>query len=171
MDALPSLRRQLTLFADDLSGRLAHVRHTYNPAQAALIAAHVTLCREDELEPLDAVWPRLKSLELGGPLVLELGAPERFSEGKGVLLPAVGGLQAFAELRRRILAHIDSPRAQAAHLTLMHPRNATCTDAIFAEIAALELPRRLVFQQVCLIEQVDGGVWRRLDRCPLGHGA
>jgi hypothetical protein len=167
MDRLPSLRRQLTLFADDPMGLLAHVRTTYNPVQAALIAAHVTLCREDELEPLDAVWPRLKGLDLGGPLVLDMGAAERFSEGQGVLLPAIGGLEAFADLRRRILAHIDTPRVQAAHLTLMHPRNATCTDAIFAEIAALELPRRLVFYLVDLIEQVDGGMWQTLDQCPL----
>ncbi len=167
MNALPRLRRQLTLFADDASGLLAHVRKTYNPVQAALIAGHVTLCREDELEPLEAIWPRIQGMALGGPLALEFGPPERFSDCKGVLLPAIGGLAAFADLRRRILAHIDTPRAQAAHLTLMHPRNSTCTDAIFAEIAALELPRRLVFQRVNLIEQVDGGVWRTLDHCLL----
>jgi hypothetical protein len=58
---------------------------------------------------------------------------------------------------------VNTPRRLEAHITLMHPRNATCTDAIFEEIRAHALPAQITFNTVSLIEQVDGGPWRVLQ--------
>ncbi|HNM25996.1 MAG TPA: hypothetical protein PKL15_11220, partial [Saprospiraceae bacterium] len=59
-----------------------------------------------------------------------------------------------------------------AHITLMHPRNSTCTDAIFEEIKVLDFPRELVFGSICLIEQEGEHVWKVLQEVELnGTGA
>ena len=155
-------RIQLTLFVEDPSGVIEGLRAAHNPVQHSLIAAHVTLCREDELGTAEAVVAHLRDAELGGPLTLRFGAAARFSEGKGVWLPPDGPQPAFDALRKAALGATSTPRPFDAHLTLLHPRNATCTDAIFAEMQAAALPRQVVFDRVCLIGQQADGVWRVL---------
>ena len=44
------VRRQLTLFLTEQNQIIEEIRATYNPKQFELIKAHVTLCREDEIE-------------------------------------------------------------------------------------------------------------------------
>ncbi len=156
-------RLQLTLFVDEKDATaLENIRKTHNPAQFALIKAHVTLCREDELEPLDRVLDNLKNLQ-HGPVSVQFGPPIRFSEDKGVLLPASGDNEAFQALRAGVLEGLtESPRRHEAHLTLMHPRNSACTDAVFEQISALDLPRELRFRTVSLIEQEGDNVWKVL---------
>ncbi len=156
-------RLQLTLFADENdSATIEHIRRTFNPEQHALIRAHVTLCREDELEPLEKVMANLESLALA-PITLHFGKPVRFSDGKGVLLPAIGNNTPFHGLRNRILnGVVETPRKHEPHLTLMHPRNATCTDAVFEKIQQADLPEQLLFSKISLIEQETGKKWRVL---------
>lgn len=49
-------RRQLTLFVDEKqSVTIESIRQKFNPQQYRLIKAHVTLCREDEIESIDTV--------------------------------------------------------------------------------------------------------------------
>ena len=48
------------------------------------------------------------------------------------------------------------------HITLMHPRNSICTDEIFKNIQETDLPSSLTFDNISLIEQVDGGEWQTL---------
>lgn len=69
------IRRQLTLFVDEpWRSRLQQLRIVLDPVQAALIPAHVTLCRDDEVASQEeaamidrvASWPH-------GPLVLTFG--------------------------------------------------------------------------------------------------
>ena len=68
--------------------------------------------------------------------------------------------QAF---RRTILS--KDARKQIPHVTLIHPRNGTCTDQVFADIAAtVNSPFRWTFREVMLIEQEDGGVWQVISR-------
>ena len=160
---LTSKRIQLTLFLDpDVSAAIEQVRRRFNPAQFELIAAHVTLCREDELQPLDRVLRNLEQLEHES-IFIDFGPPVRFSEGKGVFIPAVGDQAPFQELRKAILRGVvENPRLQELHITLMHPRNSACTDRIFAEIEKQALPRTVEFRKICLIEQVSGGKWEVL---------
>jgi 2'-5' RNA ligase len=157
-------RLQLTLFVDACDAALIEqVRQTYNPLQYALIKAHITLCREDEIVPLELVVAHLRKLR-HAPIAIDFGEVQRFSEGKGVLMPAIGDQTAFHELRATILTGIiEVPRMHAPHLTLMHPRNATCTDDIFAAIKAQQLPQKLVFSTISLISQEIGQQWEVVE--------
>ncbi len=161
-------RLQLTLFVDPAdSAMIEQVRQTYNPLQYALIKAHITLCREDEIVPLELVLENLRRLQ-HAPIVIDFGEAVRFSEGKGVLMPAIGDQTAFHQLRTAILKGIiEVPRIHAPHLTLMHPRNATCTDDIFAAIKAQPLPMRIVFSKISLISQEIGAEWELVEMVPL----
>lgn len=162
--AVHTKRIQLTLFASESeSAELETLRRKFNPEQYALIQCHITLCREDELLPLDAVIRNLESLNLGQ-FRMELCRPLRFAEGKGVLIPAMDTDEIFQNLRKKILnGIIASPRIQEPHITLIHPRNGTCTDEIFEEIEKCEIPKSLLFKKISLIEQEAGMKWKILQ--------
>ena len=79
-------------------------------------------------------------------------------------MPAVGNLESFENLRKNVLnGIIEKPQIQEPHVTLMHPRNATCTDEIFAEIQKYNLPNKIKFSKISLIEQEMGQKWRILE--------
>lgn len=130
--------------------------------QQQLIASHITLCREDELELLEMIIAHLQQLRLA-PITVQFGAVTPFDNGKGIMLPALGENTAFHELRKAVLQPIiATPRLHEPHLTLMHPRNATCTDEIFEVIQSTNLPRQLTFTVISLIQQCNGGKWQAL---------
>ncbi len=161
-------RRQLTLFvAQAAAVTIKSIRAAYNPRQTELIKCHVTLCREDEIQDLEKVVNNLLQLSQSE-LVIRFGKPIRFDDGKGVLLPATPDNQAFQTLRSQVLQGLfEEPRLHEPHITLMHPRNSTCTDEIFAAICNINFPTELVFNQIDLIEQVNGGPWETLQTFPL----
>ncbi|NQX39873.1 2'-5' RNA ligase superfamily protein [Pedobacter steynii] len=157
-------RRQLTLFISDQNEIIEKIRAEFNPIQYQLIAAHITLCREDEIASIETVIANIKSIAGNKPLEIEFNPPLRFENGKGVLIPAKEQNSAFDELRTMVLKGINaSPRKQEAHITLMHPRNSTCTDLIFEQIQAYKLPAQLSFNKISLIEQKDGGQWFTIE--------
>ncbi|TAF78008.1 MAG: 2'-5' RNA ligase family protein [Sphingobacteriales bacterium] len=157
-------RRQLTLFVHPKDAETIElVRQQFNPIQFSLIKSHVTLCREDEIKNLDQVISNLHSLTQNE-IVIEFGNAIRFDNGKGVLLPAIIDNIDFQNLRRQVLLGLtDNPRKHEAHITLMHPRNSTCTDAIFHQIEKVSLPKQLRFNKISLIEQEDGRQWNILQ--------
>ncbi len=157
------IRRQLTLFVDQKDAEtIEEVRREFNPRQSQLIKCHVTLCREDEIENLEKVFANL-SLFAPTEIVIEFGKVERFDNGKGLFIPTKNENYEFQNLRRQILSGIiDSPRKQEPHITLMHPRNSTCTEDIFEHIRKIEFPTQLAFKKVSLIEQEDAEPWRLL---------
>ncbi|MCC6350872.1 MAG: 2'-5' RNA ligase family protein [Candidatus Eisenbacteria bacterium] len=131
---------------------------TYNPVQHALIRAHVTLCREDEVTDWREVAQRLTAV---GPIAITLafGAPVR--DGHLVTLPATGSTASFDHLRAILLSRPDAPvRKHAPHITVIHPRNGVCSDEAFAAILEGQPPFTVTFREVTLIAQVDGGVWQ-----------
>lgn len=164
-------RLQLTLFVPPQQvASIEAIRQSVNPVQYALIKSHVTLCREDELEPLGRVLRSLQQLN-HPPITIGFGPAIRFAEGKGVLLPAIEGNEGFMQLRRLVLQGVtDNPRVHEAHITLLHPRNATCTDAIFAQIQQASLPQQIQFDTISLIEQVNGAPWNLLEQFVLDKG-
>ncbi len=162
-------RQQLTLFPDEKDTLIIElIRNQFNPEQAALIKAHVTLCREDEIVPIEKVLKNLESLN--EPVItINFGEVVRFSEGKGVLLPAIGSTKSFHQLRKAVLTGImEQPRLHEPHITILHPRNATCTDAIFNQLKANRFPGTLKFQTISLIEQEEGKEWTLLREFKLG---
>jgi len=153
-----TIRRQLTLFVD--SEAIELIRFKFNRQQFDLIAAHVTLCREDEIENLEAVLENLKDLKFQQHLSLKFRLPERFDDGKGVYMPSAENNPEFDALRKVILCGItENPRKHLPHITLMHPRNSACTDIIFNEIRNIHLPLEMKFDKVSLIEQRHDSAW------------
>jgi hypothetical protein len=167
-----NIRRQLTLFVHEKDAEtIEQIRQKFNPLQFELIRSHVTLCREDEIHDIERVMANLSRLTKAS-IVIEFGKVARFDNGKGLLLPATIDSLEFQELRKEILfGLIDNPRKQEPHITLMHPRNSTCTDFIFSEIEKQSLPAKLEFATISLIEQENGGKWRVLQEFELkGEG-
>lgn len=161
-------RIQLTLFACEQEAEaIEKIRRKFNPAQYALIRSHVTLCREDELESIETAMQTLA--RLNHPCILIDFAPaKRFAEGKGLLIPARADNLQFQQLRAVVLQDINShPRIHEPHITLIHPRNGTCTDAIFEQIKMISLPVKLLFKKIALIEQEEGGKWNILKTVDL----
>lgn len=154
-------RSQLTLFISTEDAYLIEkIREKFNPEQRRLIAAHVTLCREDEIENLDSILNNLLQLA-AEPVSIQFGPVTRFHDGKGLLIPARGNNEAFDLLRLQILAGTNTKiRKHDPHITLMHPRNSTCTDEIFNQVRKIELPGSFTFDSIALIEQVNGGKWK-----------
>lgn len=143
---------------------IEEIRRKFNPAQYELISAHATLCREDEITPIERVLENIKSIKFDQPLIIKFDTVDRFENGKGVWLPASRDNNQFQELRTEILKGIsDIPRQHQPHVTLMHPRNSTCTDDIFCRIKKYELPTKLLFGKVSLIEQKNGERWTILE--------
>ncbi|GAB3569515.1 hypothetical protein GCM10027578_24030 [Spirosoma luteolum] len=163
------IRRQLTLFVSPTESRaIDMIRRQFNPVQHALIDSHVTLCRDDELLRLDLVLANMVRLRQA-PIPIRFGPVRRVAGGAGVLLPAVAPYLPYQQLREQVLRGVvDSPAQPEPHITLIHPRNATCTDEQFARIQAMDLPTGLLFRTVSLIEQVDGGLWQTSLTVQLG---
>jgi hypothetical protein len=157
-------RRQLTLFVDEKdAAAIEEVRAAFNPLQSKLIRSHVTLCREDEIEKLEQILLNLTNLQ-HSEVTIYFGKAIRFDDGRGLLLPAKGDNAEFQQLRRQILYKLfDNPRLQEPHITLMHPRNSTCTDAIYNKVCSINFPDTLVFKHISLIEQTGGGEWHTLQ--------
>ncbi|MDX2217475.1 MAG: 2'-5' RNA ligase family protein [Burkholderiales bacterium] len=152
-------RRQASLYLPDGDDRrrIEILRRRFNPAQAALIPAHVTLCREGEVADWEVLAARARDLR---PIFVSLrfGPPVR--EGNLVFLPATGPVAQFDDLRAALLAGDRTPRRETPHITLVHPRNGTCNDEAFRAIRADFVPFTAVFTTIMLIEQRNGGVWR-----------
>jgi 2'-5' RNA ligase len=159
------VRKQLTLFVtEDMAKVIENVRRQYNPFQYDLIKSHVTLCREDELDQLDKVLNNIDKIKNFN-CTLTFGKPVRVENGKGVLLPAIGDLSSFHLLRKEALKDIiEKPRLSNPHITLLHPRNGTCTNEIFEDILNLDFPSSICFDNIHLIEQCNGGTWQSLHR-------
>ena len=152
-------RRQASLYLSGQS-QIETVRLRYNPLQAQLIPAHVTLCREDEVTDWITFEARLKKLS-PFQVTLTFGVPVR--EDNFVFLPVQEGRNNFHDFRSAILS--KEARTQTPHVTLIHPRNGTCTDQIFAEIVAtVNAPFQYSFREVMLIEQENGGVWKSISK-------
>lgn len=164
----PKRRLQLTLFVPrPWAARLDALRLRLDPVQASLIAAHVTLCREDEIERLDR-WSLFSRVQQWpqGPLALSFGPPQRF-QGHGLLLPCEQGGGRFQQLRQWLLLDPDA-RPHGAHLTLAHPRNPRAPGNTEAALASCPQGLQLQFGSVALIEQVGAEPWRLVQACSLG---
>jgi hypothetical protein len=150
-------RRQLSLFLPEEQRLVVEqIRRRLDPIQHALIPAHVTLCRDDELHDLQQLSLRLERLE---PFLISMrfGEPQELPDGCVLLRPATGA-EKFQALRHSILG--PSARAYGAHLTLLHPRNATGALQNLAEITRELAGLVVTCNTVSLIEQCGGNPWR-----------
>ena len=166
------IRTQLSLFVPAASGaRLEEVRLLMDPVQGRLIAAHVTLCREEDITGVGLDELRAALRRSPAPSVtLRFGPAEVFHE-HGVLLPCVGGEEEFQALRRHLLGAAGSARRQSPHLTLAHPRNPKSAHNDLRTAEALSDGLTITFPVVSLIEQEGSGPWKILEEYPLATTA
>lgn len=160
-----SARRQATLYLDGPEQiGVEKIRERHNPVQSQLIRAHVTLCREDEVEDWQVLEERLIAI---GQLDVALQFDKLVRDGDLVYLASRKPASTFHQLRHRLLATDNvEPRIHQPHLTLIHPRNGTCDADTFASIESAFRPFEALFQTVTLIEQENGGPWRDLKSFP-----
>lgn len=164
------MRAQLSLFVPPPAAvKLEAVRRLVDPVQAALIPAHVTLCREAELT---GITPSLLQTRLAtegiAPITLHFGAAMR-SEAHGILLRCVAGADAFTALRRVVLGS-EGARVETPHLTLAHPRNPRAPGNDLAATRVIPAPLEISFCEVQWIEQdTPGAPWRIRQAYPLGR--
>ena len=158
-------RIQLSLFITGaIREEIERVRQRVDPVQSALIPAHVTLCREDELsgETLDALAMRLAGC---APLRLAFGDVVAFG-GHGIMARCSEGAELYSRLRRSVLG--ADAREARPHITLAHPRNPRAPGNALDAID-LEFPLHVVFDTAMLIEEEAAGLpWRVIREFPIG---
>ena len=161
-----SARIQLSLYVPEPHRRAIDVvRSKLDARQHALIPAHVTACREDEVPDWSLVSRRLQALRRVR-VTLEFAEPVELPGG-GVILPVSDGTDEFDALRRYVLGGFDGPvRIHRPHITLLHPRHAAGSGHVLGEVRSVTFPARIVFEQASIIEQIDGGLWRQLETYP-----
>lgn len=157
-------RRQATLYLPESSSQnIEAIRSRFNPAQANLIRAHVTLCREDEVVDWEQFRSRLSSV---GPITLELAFSRIVRDGD-LVYAAVENSDSFDQLRNEVLrTENGTPRHHIPHLTLIHPRNGKCSDKTFRELRRKFKPFAACIDTITVIEQIDGGIWRDVFQYP-----
>ena len=154
-------RRQASMFLSN-KPLIDLLRNRFNPEQAKLIPTHVTLCREDEVKDWSRLVSRIRDLPLVQ-ITMAFGTAVR--DGNLVFLPVVGGREQFDELRNYLLGNGTSrPRKHSPHATIVHARNRTCTDEVFAEILAKIQPFTTALHEIALIEQFGSGPWSPFAR-------
>lgn len=153
-------RRQATLFLPaSCADHVESIRSRFNPEQAKLIRAHVTLCREDEVHDWGVFRSRLVSIHSTG---IKLKVNRIVRDGN-LVYATCDNTDSFHALRHRLLATERSePRHHQPHLTLIHPRNGICDDDTYGRLAAMFKPFVADFDTATVIEQTNGGIWREL---------
>jgi hypothetical protein len=159
-------RIQLSLYVTGaMREGIERVRRRVDPVQSALIPAHVTLCREDELGGVsfDALATRLAGC---APLRLVFGDVVAFG-GHGIMARCSEGAESYSQLRRAVLG--ADAREVEPHITLAHPRNPRAPGNVL-DAVDLEFPIRVVFDTAMLIEQEAAGLaWRVIGEFPIGR--
>jgi 2'-5' RNA ligase len=159
-------RVQLSLFVPSSAAeRLEEARRLLDPVQARLIPAHVTLCREDELQDFDlAKLGSIVDASGARPISLKFGSPEVFQE-HGVLLPCIEGEEEFHELRCRVLGS-RTVRRQAPHITVAHPRNPRSLQNRSGNLSVVPTGLAITFSEVRRILQEAAAPWKVIARHP-----
>lgn len=159
--------KQLSLYVPAHAAKeIEAVRKIVDPIQSNLIPAHITLCREDELDDFATIKARPAHIPLK-PITLRFGTPEIFS-GHGLLLNCIGGDDKFRLLREYLLAS-KNIKNQRPHITLAHPRNPKSAGNLLGSASRLPEMIEITFPTIYLIEQAGNEPWRVLEKYSLLH--
>lgn len=164
------MRTQLSLYAPSSSaGVIESARRLLDPVQAELIPAHVTLCREDELDSVDiASLEAMLQASKAEPITLKFGRVEVF-QGHGLLLPCIEGEAQFLKLRQLVLGS-TAIRHHAPHITLAHPRNPRAIANQSINHALVPVGLTITFDRLHVIQQTAASAWQVLAELKLPGG-
>lgn len=155
---------QLSLFvAEPERSVIDEVRKKYDPRQHANIPAHVTLCRDNEVDD----WCRLKRklAEFSeASLQFIIDEVEELSD-RCILMRLRPPATSFHELREHLLGNDCS--STIPHITLLHPKNAQGNSPL-ERIRNETLPTVVHFSEINLIIRTESGVWRMKSTYPIG---
>ncbi len=155
------IRRQLSLFLPEPERRtIDAVRQKVDVQQHKIIPAHITLCGDEEIDSFSAADDSIRSLG-NIDIALSLGPVVRLQDGC-VLIPVVGPTTSYDHVRQHILR--DRYKQRTPHITLLHPRNSIGKEHLFTAIKEEPLPTFVRLNEIVLIEQIDGGVWKVVER-------
>lgn len=164
---MSKIRRQLSMYAPNGSAKeIEKVRKVVDPIQSSLIPAHVTLCREDELQELSQLKEILNKIDFE-PLTLTFGKVEIFSS-HGLLLNCIEGEDRFRLMREYLLGS-KNIRNQKPHITLAHPRNPKSIGNSLNNTVSLPEVIKITFPTIYLIEQEANNPWYLLEQFELVH--
>ena len=121
-------KHHATIFvAPEIAGPIEAIRHEWDPAMAAQIAAHVTLTYPREAPTVDLLVARLQAASAATPpFRLRLGGVaffERPEDGVYIEVEDVDG--GYRRLREQVLRPPFQPIAFPPHVTLVHPRTSS----------------------------------------------
>ena len=131
------------------------MRQRLDPLQHAIISAHVTFCRDSGVCGWQALSEPLVTRG-GFSITLQFGELQVLPDGCSLLHPARGAGQ-YQRLRQSILG--AAARVHGAHVTLLHPRNATGITCYLAQIAPVPAGLAATFRSMALVEQRGSGPW------------
>ena len=113
---------------------------------------------------------RLRARSRNGVLRRAIASGNR--DGDLVYIPCAGSTRAFDNLRGMLLGTYPAiPRKHIPHITLIHPRNGSCSDGDFASVISVSEPFSYTFEEVAFIQQEDGGIWETVETFQLSDGA
>ena len=161
-------RLHLTLFLDPMESMvIEYIRKRFNPEQFRLIPAHITLCRENELEDLTRIKHVLETLDFEE-FDLSLGEIREISAELGVWVTLLDPQGKVPQLREMILGGA-SPSAGnfTPHITLMHPMNSKLNRQKVETIKEVELSGMIRISRISLIEQQEDQIWKTLEEYQL----
>lgn len=154
-------RRQLSLYIPTIQSKvLEEVRKVVDPIQFNLIPAHVTLCRDNEINDLNRLKNKIDSL-INLKLELTFDKPKYFN-GHGIIMDCIEGEEEFLKLREYILDD-KKIKKQFPHITLAHPRNKRSTSNSLTATKLIPNPFRVIFDSISLIEQKNNAPWKIIN--------
>ena len=158
-------RRQITLYVPPSERtRIETYREQFNPVQFSLINAHVTLCRDDEVDEWSLLQERAQEIDSIG-VSLEFGLPVK--EANLVYLPVIGSTDDFDQLRSQLLNNPNC-RKQKPHITIVHPRNGVCSTDQFNSICdEFCEPFTIQFPVLTFIEKHGDAPWYNVISFPV----
>ena len=165
---MPRTRRQLSMYIPpEQASIIETVRSMVDPIQHQLIPAHVTLCRDNELNNFAGIEDRLQ-VNPHRCVELTFGRPEVF-HGHGILMECIAGLSVF-QLLREFLLGPACKNAQLPHLTLAHPRNPKAAGNSPENTGLITTPFHAVLDRIVLIEQEEDSPWTVLREYGMPSG-
>ena len=143
-------------------------RHTWDPAMACAVPAHVTVTYPEETSDENLLLARAAAhFPIVPPFRLRLGEVFAEDDGRGGVFIAVEDIDGgWADLKRHLLAEPMTPIDFPPHVTVAHPRTSTNGTACYAALRGHRLSAETYVREVVFTE-TTAATFTVLRRFPL----